>query len=155
MKLSATQIPFLNLKIKQIKRRWWITGRKTKQKKGGRRNLQLTQGHTQQQGCDQQDWAGRNCPCAVVMTTVAVTLVGPVTVIAKAAMHLGSGSAAVSLLTEGLVCARLHNCVWKRSGQRGWRVSCVEVTEDFPSTQMDTHIKDVMWPICEKNFRSF
>lgn len=45
------------------------------------------------------------------MTTVAVTLVGPVTVIAKAAMHLGSGSAAVSLVTEGLVCARLHNCV--------------------------------------------
>lgn len=95
--------------------------KENKTKKGRKRwrNLQLTQGHTQQQGCDQQDWAGRNCPCAVVMTTVAVTLVGPVTVIAKAAMHLGSGSAAVSLVTEGLVCARLHNCVGPCDGGAG------------------------------------
>lgn len=79
----------------------------------------MTQGHTQQQGYDHQDWTGRNSPCAVEMTTMAATLVGAIAVIAKATLHLGSGGAAVSLLTESLVCARLHHSVRPSDGGAG------------------------------------
>lgn len=40
---------------------------------------------------------------------MAVTPVGPVAVVSKTTLHLGSGAAAVSLVAEGLVSARLHH----------------------------------------------
>lgn len=76
------------------------------------RCLQLTEGHTQQQGRDQHDRAGGQSPCAVVVVVpVAVALVGPVTVVTKTTFHLGSRVAAMSFLAESLVRARLHHGV--------------------------------------------
>lgn len=70
------------------------------------RRLQLTKGHTQQQGCDQQDGAVGQSPCIVaVVIAVAVALVGPVTVFTEATLHLGSRVAAMRLVAESLVCA--------------------------------------------------
>lgn len=63
---------------------------------------QLTEGHAQQQGCHQDDRAGGQGLGAVAVT---VTAVRPIAVVAKATFHLGSGVAAVRLVTEGLVCA--------------------------------------------------
>lgn len=76
------------------------------------RRSQLTEGYTQQQGRDQQDGAGDHSPCMVPM---AVAPVGPITVVTKATLHLGSGVAVASLVAESLVCARLHHGVWKKS----------------------------------------
>lgn len=75
---------------------------------------QLTGGQTQQQGGDEQDRAGGRSPRAVaVVIAVAAAPVGPVTVVAETALHLGPGADAVSLVTESLVAARLHHCVWR------------------------------------------
>ena len=89
-----------------------------------RRRSHLTEGHAQQQGSDQQDWTGGQGPYAavvVVVVPVAVALVGPVTVVAETAFHLGPGVAAVGLVAETLVRARLHHGVWKweRRQRRG------------------------------------
>lgn len=81
-----------------------------------RRRSHLTEGHAQQQGRDQQDRTGGQGPYAavvVVVVPVAVALVGPVTVVAETAFHLGPGVAAVGLVAETLVRARLHHGVWK------------------------------------------
>lgn len=48
-----------------------------------------------------------------------MTFVGAVTVVSKAALHFGSSAAAVSLVTESLVRAGLHHCVWSCDGGAG------------------------------------
>lgn len=86
---------------KRGKRSWWC--------------LQLGEGHTQQQqqqSGHQHGGAGGQSPCSVVVETpVAVAPVGPVTVVTKAAHHLGPGAAALRLLTETLVGAGLQHRV--------------------------------------------
>lgn len=84
------------------------------------RCLQLTDGHTQQQGRDQQDRAGGHSPCAVAMVIpMAVAPVGPITVVAKTAVHLCSGADAMSLVAESLVRARLHHGAGSCDGGAG------------------------------------
>lgn len=74
--------------------------------------LQMADGHAQQQGSDQHDGAGGQGACTVVVVVpMAVAPVGPVAVVPKTTLHLGSGVAAVSLVAESLVSARLHHSV--------------------------------------------
>lgn len=89
-------------------------GMMKKEEKEKWRRLRLTEGHTQQQqGRDQQDGAGGQGPrgTVVVVAPVAVAPVGPVAVVAETAFHPGPGAAAMSLLAESLVRARLHHGV--------------------------------------------
>lgn len=80
-----------------------------------RRHSQLPEGQAQQEGPGQQGRAGDCCPCTVALVgPVALAPVGAVTVVGEAALHLGPRAAAVNLVAEILVCARLHHGVWKR-----------------------------------------
>lgn len=73
----------------------------------------------QQGGRDEQDCAEDCGPCTVSVAPIAVAFVGSVTVVSKAALHFGSRAAAMSLVTESFVCARLHHCVGSRDGGAG------------------------------------
>lgn len=44
---------------------------------------------------------------------------GAIAVVGEAALHLGPGAAAMSLVAEILVCAGLHHGVWKGTARRG------------------------------------
>lgn len=78
------------------------------------RGSQLTGGHAQQHGGHQQEGAGGRGPGAVsAVVSVAVALVGSVAVVCEATLHLCSRAAAVGLVTESLVRARLHHGVWR------------------------------------------
>lgn len=79
------------------------------------RRSQLPIGQAQQEGRGQQDGAGGHGPCTVAV----VALVGAITVIGEAALHLGPRAAAVRLVAEILVRAGLHHGVWKRIARRG------------------------------------
>lgn len=118
--------------IKQIRKRWQIPAGINK------RRLQLTKGHAQHQGCDQQDGAGGQNRCTIaVVLPLAVALVGSITVVAEATLHLCSRAAAVRLVAESLVRARLYHSVWKRARQpemheasRHSQINCFEVIDN-------------------------
>lgn len=69
----------------------------------------------QQQGSHQHDRAEDQSSCTVAV----VAPVGTVAVVPETTVHLGSRVAAVSLVTEGLVSARLHHGIYKRAWRRG------------------------------------
>lgn len=70
----------------------------------------MADGHVQQQGSHQYDGAGGQSSCTVAVP-MAVAPVWPVAIVPKTTVHLGSRVAAMSLVTEGLVSARLHHSV--------------------------------------------
>lgn len=82
-----------------MRERWW-------------RCLEPAGGHAQHEGSEQQVGAGGHTPRAAVLgIPVAAALVRTVAVVSEAALHLGCSAAALGLVTESLVGARLHHRV--------------------------------------------